>query len=136
MPGPTAELYLSHKIHYARNITQELVEHHKQEWARKGNRLVSAILFGPLAANPPEYDESINLLEIVEGYTASPRSGNSVTDEFESTSQFPMFGRLKLRVMNPTEFREAVSANHPLIGELRAHHEVLFGKTFAKRFIK
>ena len=124
--------YLPHEIEYTRNITRELVEQHKQAWQSKGKHLVSAILFGPLAAK--EYDENINLLEIVKGY---PASGGAPMHEFESTNQFPMYGRLRLRIMSPEEFKRAVASHSPLIAGMRGQKEFLFDQhQFAKKLLK
>ena len=130
-----AEPYLAHKIEYTRNITRDLVEQHKTAWQQKGKRLMAAILFGPLAVN--EYDENIHLLEIVEGYPyPRPRTGPLV-HEFESTRQFPMYGRLQLYVMSPREFAEAVAANHPLIEENREQKEILFDhRDFVQKLLR
>jgi len=130
-----SEPYLAHKIDYSLKITRELVEKHKGAWQAEKKELVSAILFGPLAVH--EYDENIQLLEIVKGFPyPRPRNGVSV-HEFESTRQFPMYGRLRLHIMSPQEFTEAVSANHPLIGEIRANRKFLFDhRDFAKKLLR
>jgi hypothetical protein len=131
MPATQTSPYLSHEIQYTRNITRELVERHKEAWREKGKQLVSAILFGPLADG--EYDEYINLLEVVKGY---PAGGGAMTHEFPSTSQFPMYGRLRLRIMNPEEFKKAVAANAPLIENLREQKEFLFDqRQFAEKLL-
>lgn len=132
MPAIQPVPYLSHEIEYARNITLELVEQHKKVWREKGYQLVSAILFGPLAAK--EYDENINLLEIVRGYPA--RMG-AAFHEFQSTRQFPMYGRLRLRIISPEEFKQAVSMNSPFIQEIREQKEILFDqREFAGRLLR
>src|SRR5438552_1389770 len=134
MPATESPAYLSHEIEYTRNITRELVEQHKRAWQTKGKRLVSAILYGPLAATPPEYDENIPLLEIVEGY---PATGGAPVHEFESTRQFPMYGRLRLRIMSPEEFKRAVTIHSPAIADVRDQKEFLFDRRqFAKKLLR
>ena len=132
MPGTQSAPYLSHQIEYTRNITLELVEQHKRAWQAKGKQLVSAILFGPLAAK--EYDENINLLEIVKGY---PAQMGATMHEFQSTRQFPMYGRLRLRVISPEEFKKVVAMKSPFIEEIRDQKEFLFDqRQFAERLLK
>jgi hypothetical protein len=135
MPIAKSEPYLAHRIEYTRNITGELVELHKAAWKDRGLRLVSAILFGPLASG--QYDEDINLLEIVKGYPSGSRSTSVPTFEFPSTRQFPMYGRLRLQVMNPDEFRSAVQERYPIIEELRHQRKLLFDANgFARKLLK
>lgn len=132
MAATQSPSYLPHQIEYTRNITKELVQQHKRAWQTKGKHLLSAILFGPLAVK--EYDENINLLEIVKGY---PASGGASVNEFESTSQFPMYGRLRLRIMSPEAFRKAVTTHSPLIAEVRGQKEFLFDQgQFAKKLLR
>lgn len=132
MPATQSAPYLPHEIAYTRSITEELVKQHKRAWLEDGKHLVSAILFGPLADG--EYDENINLLEIVKGYPA--RMGVAM-HEFQSTRQFPMYGRLRLRVISPEEFKEAAAMNAPFIEEIRAQKEILFDqRQFAERLLK
>ena len=134
MPVTGSAPYLPHEIEYTRNIIRELVEQHKRAWQSKGKRLISALLYGPLAATPPEYDENIPLLEIVEGY---PARGGAAVHEFESTSQFPMYGRLRLRIMSPEEFKKAVASHSPVIADIRDKKEFLFDqRQFAKKLLR
>jgi len=132
MPAAQSAPYLPHEIEYTRNITLELVEQHKRAWQAKGKKLVSAILFGPLAVK--EYDENINLLEIVEGY---PPKGSAVIHEFESTRQFPMYGRLRLRIVSPEEFKSAVTNQSPWIASVRDQNLILSDtREFAKKLLR
>ena len=131
MPATQSAPYLPYEIEYTRGITEELVKQHKRAWREKGKELVSAILFGPLAVG--EYDENIHLLEIVKGY---PAGGRAMTHEFPSTSHFPMYGRLRLRMMNPEEFRKAVATNSFLIEDVRDRKEFLFDQRhFAEKLL-
>jgi len=132
MPTTRSAPYLPHEIAYTKSITRELVNQHKLAWREKGKQLVAAILFGPLADG--EYDENINLLEIVRGYPAP--TGASV-HEFQSTRQFPMYGRLRLRFISPEEFKKAVTVDSPFIEEIRGQYEILFDqRQFAGRLLK
>jgi len=112
--------YLSYELKYTLNITEELVRQHKQAWQKKGLALVSAILYGPLAAG--EYDEDIQLLEIVKGF---PQNTDSRPYEFPSTRQFPMYGRLRLRVMSPEEFKASIKNSSALISEVKGQMKIL-----------
>src|SRR6266576_204002 len=97
MPASHATPYLDARIDYARRLTDELVRHHQSEWSREGMRLISAIYHGPMAAG--EYDEEIQLLEIVEGLPYPSENPEPLAVRFSSTRQFPMYGHLRLRVM-------------------------------------
>lgn len=132
MPVGKSAPYLAHEIDYTRNITRELVEQHKHVWQIKGKQLIAAILYGPLAVK--EYDENINLLEIVKGY---PAGRITQPHEFESTSQFPMYGRLRLQVVSPETFKRAVKTHSPLIDDLRVQKEIIFDyQQFAKKLLR
>jgi hypothetical protein len=132
MPATQPAPYLPYEIAYTQSITRELVNQHKRAWREKDKQLVSAILFGPLAEG--EYDENINLLEIVKGY---PGQMGAPVHEFQSTRQFPMYGRLRLRVISPEDFKEAVAMNSPFIEEMRDQKQILFDqRQFAERLLK
>lgn len=104
MSASQAVPYLGAKIDYILRLTKELVEEHRKEWVREGMQLRSAIYHGPLAAD--EYDEEIQLLEIVEGLPYPSTTREPPVIHFASTREFPMFGHLKLRVMSPEEFTD------------------------------
>ena len=132
MPVTQSAPYLPYEIAYTQSITEELVKQHKRAWREKGKELVSAILFGPLADG--EYDENIHLLEIVRGYTAPM---GAATHEFQSTRQFPMYGRLRLRVISPEEFKKAIGMNSPFVEEIRGQKKILWDQRhFAERLLK
>ena len=117
MSTAAQEPYLKQKVDYTRAITRELVARHTVEWEQQGKKLLSAVLFGPLAAD--EWSEEIWLLEVVKGYPYPSRSPEPTAIKFKSTRQFPMFGHLRIWVWSPEEFRDAVSNDHPFITQLR-----------------
>jgi hypothetical protein len=118
MSTAAQEPYLKQKIDYTKALTRELVSQHAVEWRQEGKKLLSAVLFGPLAAD--EWSEEIWLLEVVRGYPYPSNSPEPSSIKFKSTRQFPMYGHLRLWVWSPKEIRDAVSNDHPFIEQIRA----------------
>lgn len=135
MSRPAADPFLDAKVEYSRAITARLVDLHKAEWKKQNKKLVSAVLFGPLASG--EYDEEIALLEVVKGYPYPGLSPEPAAIRFPSTRQFPMFGHLRLWVMSPEELKEAAQAGHGFVETLMAEPKVYLydDHRFAERLL-